>query len=271
MTLHHLASNPLGALQMAASYIQGGFFAMGSTPDEEMQLEQDSDWPSVLILMQKGDERGILELNLDGAPLIVDNTASGLGGIDTGSVAADTVYDLRVVCNEAGDLAGLIATVSGAAPTIPAGYPWVSPVLAAGITDGTSDFVPVYDLGAGEYQIGWGGGFLRGIQVVTLGTGTATVDCSSALPEDYTSFGIVCDLENTNANKSVFNLIGDDGGALSTQDYGRINNLPEKVCVEVQAARVSGGPTNAFRYSHGVSVPTQGFNAYIRWFRIKRR
>jgi hypothetical protein len=73
--------------------------------------------------------------------LSIDNTASGAGGLDTGSIAASTRYYIHIIYNPTtADVAALIS-LSATAPTLPSGYTKFR-TYADVSTNATSDFLP---------------------------------------------------------------------------------------------------------------------------------
>lgn len=76
----------------------------------------------------------------------VDVTASGAGGLDTGSVAASTWYFLWVIFNPSANVASCLASTSSTAPSMPSGYLHKARV-GANQTDASSHFYRVQQYG----------------------------------------------------------------------------------------------------------------------------
>jgi len=117
-----------------------------------LKLANDSTTPDEIVTIATGKCRDSTDINdiTVSSALSVDNTVSGVGGLDTGSVAASTFYAVHVIADSRGykSTAGLLS-LSGTAPTLPVGYDmfrrlgWV-------LTDGTSDNLPFDQRGNGS-------------------------------------------------------------------------------------------------------------------------
>lgn len=63
---------------------------------------------------------------------------TGANALDTGAVASDTFYAIRIIHN--GETAAVLATVEGNTPVLPAGYQWVSGVVGVVRTESPGVF-----------------------------------------------------------------------------------------------------------------------------------
>jgi hypothetical protein len=141
----------------------------GSTSDELVDINADE-----LMLQSLSG----VPLRLTTVNLTADNTASGVNGFFTGSVAANTFYSLWVTNGSTGTTSGIhtseaIATVLGDAP---AGYDTYAALVGWIQTDATSDFILIHQEGNNVVR--------SNIEVLAGGTATAytSVDLSSAIP-----------------------------------------------------------------------------------------
>ncbi len=68
-------------------------------------------------------------------------SSTGANALDTGTVAMNTFYAVRIIAN--GETAAALLHVEGATPVLPAGYQWISGVVGVVRTNGSSQ-VPVF-------------------------------------------------------------------------------------------------------------------------------
>jgi hypothetical protein len=105
----------------------------------------------------------------------INITTSGAGGLDTGSVAANTFYYLYGIYN--GTTWNGLASLSATAPTLPSGYTYLCRAGATK-TNGSSNLYGIRQLG-NEAQYVVGGANLTALPTINIGTigsscGTAT-------------------------------------------------------------------------------------------------
>lgn len=109
-------------------------------------------------------------------------TVSGAGGLDTGSEASSTGYDLRLITKALGVDPALLFTVSGNAITLPGTYTYQSDVLWFVRNDNSSDIESFFDAGQGwcTYNAAF-----KGVQVLFEGTAATytAIDFSNFIPE----------------------------------------------------------------------------------------
>lgn len=113
--------------------------------------------------------------------LTVDITASGAGGLDTGSEANSTWYAVYLIAGPSG-IAGLLST-SATSPTKPAGYPFARRV--GWIYNHTNDIMNFIQSGQQALRrIFWVETPSDYLNVLTTGSDNsgANVDCSSRIP-----------------------------------------------------------------------------------------
>jgi len=111
-----------------------------------LQISNDATTPDEIIDVSVGscmDSTGVYQIVVDSA-LSADNTVSGLNGLDTGTVAANTLYAIHVVADPVSGLPeGLLLSLSATAPLLPFGYS-VFRLIGYVRTDATSDFLLGY-------------------------------------------------------------------------------------------------------------------------------
>ncbi len=102
----------------------------GTTPDEIIDIAVGS-------IM---DSTGVYQIDVDSV-LSPDITDSGLNGLDTGTVAASTVYAVHLVADPVTQNAvGAMFSLSSTAPLMPFGYSAFA-LIGYVVTDGTSDIL----------------------------------------------------------------------------------------------------------------------------------
>jgi hypothetical protein len=127
-------AEPLGITGLA-----GGHWHVNSPGANQIQLTTDGDGCDGLIHAMVGDGLGLgRKLAFSGA-MTGNLAASGLNGLDVGVKAANKIYVWRIVTNAARTLKGLLATLSGTAPTLPVGYVLATDVVAISVTDGAGN------------------------------------------------------------------------------------------------------------------------------------
>lgn len=116
--------------------------------------------------------------------LTIDNTVSGVGGLDTGSLTANTWYAIHVIADTTLSAvpAGLMS-LSDTAPTLPGTYDVFRRVGWAR-TDGSSDFYKAFYGEAGQSRIAYWDESEVILEVLTDGSATSytVVDCSEWVP-----------------------------------------------------------------------------------------
>lgn len=93
--------------------------------------------------------------NADGnyvaAPLVIDATTTGANALDTGSLAASTLYAVYLISDSRGyqNTAGILTLASNSAPQMPFGYDTVR-LICYWPTDASSHFLAAYQSGSGN-------------------------------------------------------------------------------------------------------------------------
>lgn len=91
---------------------------------------------------------------LSSVSVTADITTSGAGGLDTGSVAANTWYSVWVIYNPASRTTAALLSTATTTPTLPSGYSYKMRVGWM-LTDGSSHFLRILQQGArAQYVIG---------------------------------------------------------------------------------------------------------------------
>jgi hypothetical protein len=137
----------------------------------------------------------IVEIKSSQLPMSVNLGSSGANGLDTGSVAANKFYCIRMIAKADGGSPALLATLNAGTPTIPAAYSGgiQSDILwgvscsvdydSSGSTDEISNFIQSAP-GVCRYLSGGGGFPGDGVQALSGGTATTStaVDLSHLVP-----------------------------------------------------------------------------------------
>jgi hypothetical protein len=228
-------------------------------------------WSSVRVLVHDvAGNRSVAEVILS-EPLQVDRLASGIGGIDVGAVAPNTMYDVRLGTRRDGTAPGLLATLTGTAPTWPADYVWWSEPLWGQPTSAASAWMDVGDLGGGkqvylEYPM----------TVLSNGKAAAStpIDCSRYLPATFTQFWVHWWVRDTNGGACTLSA-----GTVATEYTPWVLNWPNlPVAAELAGNAIVdrheltfGDVTPATAMSYQMSgVPSHGLTVEIMGFQIER-
>jgi hypothetical protein len=124
--IDNLEANPAAS----RGYLSGYEISNGSDADHEIDIEAG--------VARNDDNDGDISL---ASQITIDIEDSGLGGLDTGSVAADTFYYLWAIYNPTSDLTNGIFSLSSTSPTLPAGYTKKRRIRGAVLTDGSSNIL----------------------------------------------------------------------------------------------------------------------------------
>ena len=169
-------------------------------------------WVSVT---QIGVIAGVCRCDIDAsniiaaAPFIVDITASGAGGLDTGSEAPSTWYDLYVIAGPAVPIAGLLV-VAGGVPVMPPGYS-CKRRLGSVRNDAAGDLRAFRQSGRTNDRTVIYNTAIAGRVVLSAGGATAptAIDCSALIPPGCL-FGLFTARNNvTNRVSSLYVTITD--------------------------------------------------------------
>lgn len=111
-----------------------------------LQLSNDATTPDEIIDVSTGacmDSTGVYQIEVTTA-LTASNIVSGINGLDTGTVAASTLYAVHVIADPVTQQAeGLLLSLSTTAPLLPFGYS-VFKLIGYVRTNGSSDFLKGY-------------------------------------------------------------------------------------------------------------------------------
>jgi len=162
--------NPVAAFPNG--WVNGLGMTNGSTTDTDKDIEpgecrSDDDTFNIVV----------------SSTLTVDNTASGLNGLDTGSLAANTWYTIWVIDISSGSVPGSLMSLSETAPTLPGSYD-VQRRVGWARTDGSSDFYKAFYGKSGQSRVALWDESETALEVLTDGSATVytVVDCSEFIP-----------------------------------------------------------------------------------------
>lgn len=134
------------------------------------------------------------------ASLTLSNIVAGVNGLDTGTVASDTMYAVYAIGSSYGVVASasLLSLASSAAPTLPSDYDMYRRIGWA-LTDGTSDFLMFYQYGADTTRQYF---YDVGISELAAGSSAtyADVDLATSVPPIATT--VIMDIDYTPAGAS---------------------------------------------------------------------
>jgi hypothetical protein len=158
-------SSALASLAVAAGLI---IRTNASTPDSSIDVDADA------VCLSDGTNLSSA-LTVD---LTIDCTATGANGLDTGSLAAETWYDVYVIkTTDLTTVAGLLCQ-HGSAPTMPTDYTFKK-LVGYAVTDADADFLPFRQ---------WGPDWTYAVRQAALTNGSATsytqVSLATLLPND---------------------------------------------------------------------------------------
>ena len=109
-------------------------------------LSNDATTPNTKLDVAIGsilDSSGTFQLSLS-APVVINAAVNGLNGLDTGSLAASTVYAVHLVADPVTQQAsGCMVSLSASAPLLPFGYSAFA-LIGHVVTDGSSHFLKGY-------------------------------------------------------------------------------------------------------------------------------
>ena len=121
----------------------------------DLKITNDSSNPDEVINISSGqcrDSSNVYDM-VNSASLDVNNTLSGLGGLDTGTVAASKVYYVLLVSDPvSGNPIGGMLSLSATAPLMPFGYSAFR-VIGYAVTASDSDFLLMQNAGNNNARI----------------------------------------------------------------------------------------------------------------------
>lgn len=146
-----------------------------------LELSWTSDEVIAIAAGAARDSTNTNDIIVDSA-LAVSNIVSGAGGLDTGSVAASTMYAVYVIGNSLGNETpvGLLSLASSSAPTLPTNYDMYRRVGYV-LTDGSSDNLLFWQYGNDKERVMY---YDVGISELSAGSSAtyAAIDLASSVP-----------------------------------------------------------------------------------------
>lgn len=203
------------------------------------------------------------------APLILNAAVNGANGLDTGSLAASTMYAVYIIGDSRNikPTASILSLATNTAPLLPFGYDSYR-IISYWATDGSSHFL------LGYYTVN--GGMLifkyDAPQATAVTTGNATsytaVDLSALVPNINNTLANIQYNFNANAAADTLKLQGANstGDAITViaQVAGSTAHIEGYVSVDAQL--VSGVPKINYKVSSGsdaVALNVAGFTAVV--------
>jgi len=118
----------------------GGLAGMGFTQNlnavDDLRLTYTSATEITILAGSCNDSTNGISLNSP-VPLLVDITAAGAGGLDTGAVAANTMCYVWLIYNPTTNTYAGMFSLSDSAPTMPAGYTYMRRLGAGTVNNST--------------------------------------------------------------------------------------------------------------------------------------
>lgn len=174
------------------------------------------------------DSNNIFDISLR-APIVIDTAKTGVNGMDTGTLAASTVYYVHLV----GDYmnsnpTAAVLSLSATNPYLPVGYE-VSRRIGWAVTDGSTHFVLMYQSGAGLNRTY---SFADPIALVSPGSANTftAIDLSTFVPAIDSLKLVVQAAFNPNLAGDVANIR--IGGSSATNGYQIIGQVASVIICE---------------------------------------
>ena len=219
-------------------------FALGTTPSATFTADE--------ILVKNASD---IYRTLRSVAVSVSVGAAGLGGIDTGSAAANTWYSVWIISNGSA-IYGLLS-LSETAPVMPAGYTFKARVGWI-LTDGSVNKFPLGFIQAGnrvQYRIAAGTNLTRYTKLAsgTTGGNLTAVSVSSAVPVTASSIRILTgssygetNLAFVAANPSGVIIDNALGGGMTYTNNNTAIVMPAEVILESRNLYWSSNGVAAF-------------------------
>jgi len=159
------------------------------------------------VVLQDGDGEPIKAMNVSE---LVDVAVSGVGGLDTGTEAADTWYYIWLISN--GSEVDTLLSTSSTAPTMPSGYTYKA-LVGTIYNDSGSNFIKIYQQ---DNHVG-----IERVEVLTAGTAVTPTSISLASIVPLTAKSILGDVhQNTSSAQTAY--VGYYDTVLSIWDYQHV-------------------------------------------------
>lgn len=129
-------------------------------------LSNDATTPNTKLDVAAGicrDSNNLIDINLGNylnqsgigtanAATIINFAVNGINGLDTGAIAASTIYYIFVIADSSNkNVPGALASLSASAPTLPFGYDSIR-LIGCCKTDGSSHILVYYASGSAEVK-----------------------------------------------------------------------------------------------------------------------
>lgn len=234
-----------------------------------LKITNDAVTPDEIVNIAVGsclDSTGLYQINVDAA-LDVDVTISGFGGLDTGTIAASTVYALYLVADPVNsNPVGGMLSLSTSAPYLPFGYS-IYKLIGYVVTDASSDILLGYwtagNSGARQFMFD-----APQATAVTAGASTtyATVALTALVPAvEDTPVWIAFDMTPSAASRIMsLQPFGATGDAVSITS--QVTSVHVTGNALVLAKLNTAAPSVAYKWSAGggdaVAIDVAGY----QWF-----
>ena len=235
-----------------------------------LRITNDTVTPDEIIDIATGsimDSTGIYQIDVDSV-LSPDITADGLNGLDTGTVAASTVYAVHLVADPVTQQAvGAMFSLSATAPLMPFGYSAFA-LIGYVVTDGTSDILLGYWTAGND-------GHRKFVYDAPIATALTAGAATSYTAVTLTNF--VPAVQNTPVSIAFDMTPAAASRIMSLQPFGAVGDavsITSQVTavhvtgnVEVLAVLDSGAPKIEYKWSAGggdaVALNVAGYDFFI--------
>lgn len=188
-----------------------------------LRISLDDTTPDEIVVLSSGQARDSSNTNdiVLSSDVDINITVTGANGLETGSAANNTLYDVYVIADSTGyrDTAGFLSLASNSTPTLPFGYDMYRRVGTVR-TDGSADLLPFDQKGDGKERTMW---YRASIATdITAGASAtfAAVDVTGSVPDQAIELIAKCTFTPTGADDPLELRSGDsatdEGQAIET-------------------------------------------------------
>lgn len=209
-------------------------------------ISNDLTSPNTVLDVAAGsimDSTGTFQLQLTSAATL-NNTVNGLGGLDTGAVAASKIYAIYLVADPVHlSPSGVMMSLSYTAPTLPAGYGYFA-LIGYATVDASKHFVAGYWT-AGNSADRYFTYDAPQATSVTAGHATtyANVSLVALVPTiDNTRVSVVYSFTPNAATTSILSLTGANSTGTEVTITGQVASVPVTGNVNVLSQIISSLP-----------------------------
>lgn len=233
------------------------------------QVSYTSNTTLTIAAVQCRDTTNVFDISIGGlfsgtpTTTVLNFAINGLNGLDTGAIAASTMYYIYAIASQAGLLAsGFIASLSNSVPSLPFGY-GVYRMIGVWNTDGSSHLIKAYETGSGSSRVHV---YDADIAVLTSGASQtlATIGSLAAIVPAFDNIYVRLDakfIPNTAGDKTSF-ANGTSAATVLASLYGSVASQPNSGQFEVLSKLVTGAPTVLYINSAATGATSVWLNSF---------